>query len=104
MTKSKKCTCGAKRSITCPNCSNVKMVILLKTGFNHLKIESQNGKRYNPVWYNHLNKNNLSFEKIKGGMLRRFLNSENTQKYKGAVNKLNFYSNTNGELLETVVL
>ncbi|SED21441.1 hypothetical protein SAMN04489761_4647 [Tenacibaculum sp. MAR_2009_124] len=95
-----KCTCGAGHKITCPNCSEVKMVILLKNGFSHLKIKMSNNKKANPVWYNHLSKNRKNANTIINGMFRRFQNSE----YSDKANVLRFYSNTSGELITSVKL
>lgn len=100
-TISKQCICGANNKIYCPNCSQVKMVILLKNGFSDLKIPVQNGKRkVNPVWYNHLSKNKKNANILVNAMYRRFHNSI----YHGKANLLNFYDNASGELITSIKL
>ncbi|PKH49518.1 hypothetical protein CXF68_01910 [Tenacibaculum sp. Bg11-29] len=96
--QSKKCTCGANNKITCPNCSELKMVILLKNGNNDLKISGSGGRKINPVWYNHLSKNKKDPNVLVNAMYRRFQES----KYAGFANKINFYSNTSGQLVTSV--
>ncbi|CAL2104609.1 hypothetical protein [Tenacibaculum sp. 190130A14a] len=98
--KNKKCQCGQNNKITCPNCSEVKMVILLKNGFNYLKYPSKSGRLVNPVWYNHISKNRKNINALIEGMQRRFLHSE----YAGKANKINFYSNTTGQLLKSITV
>ncbi|MEP0266600.1 hypothetical protein [Dokdonia sp.] len=53
---SKKCTCGLGNSISCRNCSKIKMVICLKNGYQEFKVH-RNGTYYNPVWYSRLKYN-----------------------------------------------
>lgn len=96
----KKCNCGANKKLGCPNCSEIKMVILLKNGNSHLKLPTSNGRKVNPVWYNYLSKNCKGMHNLVNTMHRRFLNS----KYAGKANKLNFYSNTTGELITSISL
>ncbi|TDQ22776.1 hypothetical protein [Tenacibaculum caenipelagi] len=98
--QSKKCSCGANNKITCPNCSELKMVILLKNGFSHLKLNSNGGKKVNPVWYNHLSKNRKNENTLVNAMYRRFKESI----YANAANKVNFYSNTTGQLITSISL
>lgn len=98
--QSKNCVCGANNKITCPNCSELKMVILLKNGFSHLKLKTRNGKSVNPVWYNHLSKNRKKANILVNAMFRRFKAS----KYANAANKVNFYSNTTGQLVTSISL
>lgn len=99
---SKKCVCGANNKIYCPNCSEIKMVILLKNGFSHLKISTSNSKKkFNPVWYSHLSKNRKNENTLVNAMYKRF---QNALEYTGAVNKLNFYSNTTGDLITSIKL
>ena len=96
-----KCNCGANNKIYCPNCSEVKMVILLKNGFSDLKISIQNSNRkINPVWYNHLSKNKKNANVLVNAMYRRFQNSI----YNGKANVLNFYNNASGELITSIKL
>ncbi len=90
-----KCTCGKENKITCPTCSKIKMVILLKNGCQHLKVSG-----YNPVWYSHLSKNKKPANHLVNGMYRRFLNSG----YKNKANCLIFYDNTNKEEITKVKL
>lgn len=97
-TQKKKCNCGAENKITCPNCSDFKMVILLKNGNNHLKLKGHNGKMNNPVWYNHLSKNTKDINLIANSMYKRFQKSI----YANSANFLHFYSNTSGKLLMKV--
>lgn len=99
MKKSTKCTCGEENKITCPNCSEIKMVILLKNGNNDLKIKSRNGRRYNPAWYNHLSKNNVRVDKLIAAMERRF---RSRPEFFGTTNMINFYSNVTGQLIKSV--
>ncbi|WP_271406962.1 hypothetical protein [Tenacibaculum soleae] len=96
--QSKKCNCGAKNKITCPNCSELKMVMLLKNGNNDLKISAPNGRKINPVWYNHLSKNKKAANILVNAMYRRFQQS----KYAAVTNKVNFYSNTTGKLITSI--
>lgn len=98
--QSKKCSCGEKNDIYCPNCSELKMVILLKNGFSHLKHQGSGGKKVNPVWYNHLSKNRKKENTLVNAMYRRFKNSI----YANAANKVNFYSNTTGKLITSISL
>lgn len=100
MEKIKKCTCGANNKITCPNCSELKMVILLKNGNSDLKLVLGSGKKVNPVWYNHLSKNRKSVNILVNAMYRRFQNSI----YAGKANKISFYSNTTGDLIQSIKL
>ncbi|MGG8495939.1 hypothetical protein ACQY1Q_05960 [Tenacibaculum sp. TC6] len=97
---SKKCNCGANNKITCPNCSEIKMVILLKNGYSHLKLTGNKGRKVNPVWYNHLSKNRKNANTLVNAMYRRFKDSA----YSGKANKVNFYSNTTGELITSISL
>ncbi|WP_028889397.1 hypothetical protein [Tenacibaculum ovolyticum] len=94
----KKCTCGANNKITCPNCSELKMVILLKNGNNDLKIAGNGGRKFNPVWYNHLSKNRKKANILVNAMFRRFEQS----KYAKATNVVNFYSNRTGDLVTSI--
>ncbi len=97
----KTCTCGLKKKKSCPNCSRIKMVILLKHKYRDLKLPSLNGgKRINPVWYNYLSKNRKTDNNLFNTMYRRFNNSV----YVGKVNKINFYNNATGELLISIKL
>ena len=89
LTKKKKCTCGSNNKITCPKCSVLKMVILLKNGNNHLKFKQAGGKLVNPVWYNHLSKNNKPINVLMNSMYRRFTLSE----FATITNKVIFYDN-----------
>ncbi|WP_093671150.1 hypothetical protein [Tenacibaculum sp. MAR_2009_124] len=74
------------------------MVILLKTGYEHLKKDYGNEKKYNPVWYNHLKYNKKPINVLIDEMFRRF---EKKGKYSGAANKVNFYDNDTGKLIES---
>lgn len=101
MEKTKKCICGADNKIMCPNCSEVKMVILLKNKYHNLKLTAINGgRKSNPVWYNHLSKNRKEFNKLVNAMYRRF----QTSKYAGKANKINFYSNATGKLITSITV
>lgn len=95
MKKNKKCRCGANHSITCANCSTVKMVILLKKGNNELKYKGANNGFSNPVWYSPLSKNNKPVQGIIDSMYKRFEKS----KYKGVTNKVMFYDNYTKSLI-----
>ena len=94
-----KCICGAENKITCPNCSELKMVMLLKHGNDHLKI-SNGDRKYNPVWYNHLSKNRKNFNVLVNAMFRRFKDS----KYANITNVVNFYNNATGKLVTSIRL
>lgn len=96
MKSTKKCNCGANSKIFCKNCSKIKMVILLKSGNNHLKLKGSNGRNYNPSWYSHLSKNNKPTTAITSGMLRRFHKSN----YANCTNKVQFYNNITKTLIE----
>ncbi len=95
---SKKCSCGANCKIFCPNCSAIKMVILLKNGYSHLKLPSSRGRNVNPVWYNHLSKNTKGENNLVNAMYRRFLNSD----YNGKANKITFYDNISGKEITSI--
>lgn len=100
-TVNKKCTCGKQEKITCPNCSVLKMVIMLKNKQHHLKYIGSTGKRSNPVWYNHLSKNRKSINELMDGMVRRFTESEAAIKYQGVTNKLMFFDNITKQLIKS---
>lgn len=95
-----KCRCGANNKITCPRCSELKMVMMLKNGNNHLKYKMPSGKLVNPVWYNHLSKNRKSANVLLNAMFRRFLQS----KFANVTNKLMFYDNKTKQLISTIEL
>ena len=97
-TKNKKCICGNKNKITCSNCSVLKMVMLLKNGNNHLKHRQPSGKFVNPVWYNHISKNNKPINVLMNSMYRRFSLSE----FATVTNKVIFYNNVTKEELTVV--
>ncbi len=90
-----KCNCGKGNKITCSKCSKLKMVILLKNGFEHLKT---NG--FNPVWYNHLSKNNKPDTTLINAMFRRFCESI----YFNKTNCLIFYDNQTKEQITKIKL
>lgn len=80
MSRSVKCLCGHKnKNGTCPNCSRIKMTILLKNGCDFLRNSNSQGKPVNPVWYSYLKHNRLSTDSIILGMLRRFTKSHYCQ-------------------------
>ncbi len=91
----KKCNCGLENKITCPKCSKIKMVILLKNGNENLKF---NG--YNPVWYSHLSKNKKPDNVLINAMYRRFLSSI----YNNKANCLIFYDNQTKEQITKINL
>ncbi|CAL2095491.1 conserved protein of unknown function [Tenacibaculum sp. 190524A02b] len=95
---SKKCKCSAKNKLVCPNCSAIKMVMLLKNGNNHLKYERSNGGFSNPVWYNHLSKNNKTVNTLVTAMFRRF----QTSIYANVTNKVIFYDNETKEEIRAI--
>lgn len=86
MANYKKCSCTKNNKIFCPNCSKIRMVILLKNGNDHLKI---NG--YNPVWYSILKYNTYDIHSIVEKMLRRFKTNPLSQQ----ANVVQFYINGN---------
>lgn len=94
---SKKCSCKPKKLATCPVCSKVKMVMMLKHNNNDLKYFNSNGRACNPVWYSHFSKNNKPLNKIIDGMINRF----NKSKYVGKVNKLMFYDNETKDFIKS---
>ncbi|WP_348716379.1 hypothetical protein [Tenacibaculum sp. 190130A14a] len=96
--KENKCQCGAGYKITCYRCSLVKMVMLLKNGNNHLKYRTANNSYANPVWYNHLSKNNKPVNTLVNAMYKRFQKS----KYTGVTNKLMFYNNQTKQHITTI--
>ncbi|XRE42368.1 hypothetical protein ACIVBQ_000572 [Tenacibaculum discolor] len=74
------------------------MTIMLKNGNNHLKLNQGNGRLVNPVWYNHLSKNNKSTQILINAMSRRFKDSI----YATVSNKVIFYDNKTKEELLTL--
>lgn len=91
MKNSKNCTCGRSQKVYCPQCSKVRMVILLKNGFDHHKKKVGN-REYNPVWYSFLKYNPKDVHAIAKKM------EENLRKhpeYSQAANVLQFYINGN---------
>jgi len=97
---SKKCKCGAGESIFCKKCSKIQMSILLKNGNDHLKYQSQPGRKCNPVWYSHLKYNYKPEKDIIEGMLRRFYASSLVP----CTNMVKFYTNCSNEELFTHIL
>lgn len=87
----KKCNCALGNKIFCKNCSKVKMVILLKNGYDCFKIETPSGFLANPAWYSVLKYNNRSVYQIAEKMEAAF------RKYKlvSATNVLQFYITEN---------
>lgn len=98
--KNTKCNCELANKITCPKCSTIKMVILLKNGNNHLKYYQNSRKYVSPTWYSHLSKNNKPMKLIINSMYRRFEKS----KYKSVSNKLMFFDNKSKEHLKTITI
>lgn len=94
----KKCICGSENKVTCPKCSVLKMVILLKNKQQHLKLVGPTGKRSNPVWYNYLSKNRKPDDNLMRTMFRRFLSCG---KYTAVTNKVIFYDNQTKEQLNS---
>ncbi|MCD8435852.1 hypothetical protein LNJ03_11165 [Tenacibaculum dicentrarchi] len=93
-----KCTCGMNKSRTCPTCSVLKMVILLKNKQQHLKNVGPEGKLVNPVWYNYLKSNGKSVDELISIMKRRFLNS----KFVDVTNVIMFYDNRTKQLIKKI--
>lgn len=97
-----KCNCGLRNSTYCPNCSRVRMVILLKNGNENLKNTKPNGQEYNPVWYSFLKYNNYDVYRIAEKM------EQNLRKhpvFAGAANVLQFYINGNrNHIIKKVLL
>lgn len=98
--KQTKCNCGADNKITCPKCSKIKMVMLLKNGNNHLKHRRSNGRYANPVWYSHLSKNRKPKNVLINSMYQRFEKSN----YKPYTNKLMFFDNQTKQHLTSVTI
>lgn len=92
MKESTKCTCGLKNKTYCPNCSRVRMVILLKNGHDNLKTRTSDGREYNPVWYSFLKYNNYDLYRIAEKMEA---NVKKHPEFKTAANVLQFYINKN---------
>ena len=92
MSKPKKCNCGLENHLFCPNCSVVKMVILLKNGNNHLKTGTGTNAK-NPVWYSYLKYNRRPLEIIAIKMRDRVLKDP---EYAGRIQVLQFYENIPG--------
>lgn len=86
-----KCKCGKGGKMYCRNCSKVRMVILLKNGYDEMKITASNGNEYNPVWYSFLKYNRYDIYRIAEKMEQNF----NKSRYKEATNVLQFYINGN---------
>ncbi len=97
----KKCKCECNNKVTCPNCSKIKMVILLKYDCKHLKLVGYNGRLINPVWYSHLSKNNKPKDKIIDPMIARF---KKCLTYNNSVNKIMFYDNQTKDLIREITL
>ena len=97
--KENRCHCGTGHKITCPQCSKLKMVILLKNGNSHLKYKTSHTTYANPVWYNHLSKNNKTINTLINSMYKRFQKS----KYANATNKLMFFDNQTKQHITTIV-
>lgn len=98
--KANQCTCGMNYKFTCPQCSVVRMVIMLKNGNTHLKYKQTKGIYANPAWYNHFSKNSKPTNVIINGMYKRFLKS----KYANVTNKLMFYDNQTKQHISTIVI
>lgn len=93
MSRSTKCRCGQKQTKgICKNCSGVKMVVLLKHGWDVYK---ENGK--NPVRYNYVKTNRQPIEKIMEDMLRRLIINKNIMQQ--AIGCIHFYDNSNNTLI-----
>ena len=90
----KQCTCGASNTTFCKNCSALKVVFNLKTGW---KVHYQ-GKN---VIYSYLSKNQKSLEKIATGIYNRY---KTTALATQASNNVQFYDNQSGELLHQIKL
>ena len=93
MPESKKCECGLDNHLFCPNCSKVKLVILLKNGNNELKIGTGAGAK-NPVWYSYLKYNRYNVDRIAEKMRDRILKET---MYAGKIQVLQFYENKPGQ-------
>ncbi len=79
---STKCTCNNHQTITCKNCSAVKMKMYFKT---------TPGYPASQVWYSHLSKNRKNLQVIAKGMERRALNHYPI----GMIKKILFFDNQN---------
>ena len=91
--RTKKCTCpGRKDKIFCPKCSDLRMTILLKNGYDNLKYQRADGKLSNPVWYSHLKYNGKDAYKIAEKMVERI---RKDPVYGSAANVLLFFANGN---------
>lgn|SRR5699024_12222055 len=90
---STKCRCGQKDTKgICRNCSAIKMVFLLKHGWN---VYQENGK--NPVRYNYVKTNRQPIDKIITDMVRRLI-MENPL-LQQAINVIQVYDNQNNTLI-----
>ena len=95
------CGCNQKNSNgTCPNCSRMRMAILLKNGCDHFKSQQPSGQLVSPIWYNHYRKNRESDEQIIKAMVRRFQKSVMFQ----FTNVLQFYDNGSKEPIAKITL
>lgn len=83
--RSTNCTCGLSNPISCPKCSVVKMVILLKNGQDQYKIGKD--KKVNPVWYSYLKYNRYDSNRIADKMEHRLRN----HKIAMATQEIRFY-------------
>lgn len=84
------CICSLNSRGVCRNCSRIKMVVLLKNGWDQFKISTPTGKKVNPVYYNFYKHNRKPPEEIIKKMVERFLKNGAE---KIATRKLHFYEN-----------
>jgi len=94
-----KCTCGANRRQheMCPNCSQYKMVFLLKDPKSHLKISNTSGTLVNPARWSFIKEDHRPVAVIKKNMLQRLkkMTEYNQSRYIG------FYHRSTG-LIEKI--
>jgi len=98
MKKNIQCSCAATKKLSCSNCSTIKMVLLLKNQYKHLKLEKNDGSLVNPIWYNYLSKNRKPPRTIIDTMYQRYQNSI----YLGKTNCLMFFDNDTKELIHKI--
>lgn len=90
-----KVSCTHGKTSICSSCSKIKMVVLLKNGYDHLKHKKANGTLANPVHYSYLQYNKRNNNIIVEGMERRLL-----PRFEGSYNKVHFYNNIDDTLIK----
>jgi uncharacterized membrane protein YvbJ len=67
-----RCTCGnVNISQSCNNCSQYKIVFLLKNGNDQLKITDASGKKVNPVYWSFIKEEKKTQKELFASMIAR---------------------------------